>query len=188
MDTADIKGEIALLGATPEELNISRVGMSADVQLTPESFRESLGSGPHYLTADINRVIDTKFPDCTPGTEEKRAKNQQYDVVSLDEIKHQDGPVTVEAWVNVVGVFNTGYIQQKLWIGDRETSEFPLVINQKYDGYLVRDENKYRFENVMPNYNEEKLELQLIGNGYTTISHITTKRGSSKPKWRWMPR
>lgn len=187
-ETTAIEGSIRLLGIKPSDIGLNRVGDEADVELTPETFREGKDGGTHYLKATIDRVVNTSSsssskpssPDRKSAPESGKSTNK----MALASVTRNSKYVSVEAWVNVVGNFGPDYVQQKVWLGDESDQEVPLVINEKYDGNLVRSEHKYRFENVRGNYNQKQSEVQLIANHSSSIKHLRSKKGTSKPKWR----
>jgi len=187
-ETTAIDGSIRLLGVEPSDIGLNEIGEEADVELTPETFREGKTGDTHYLKAAINRVVSTNSSsssksssaDEKPTPETKKSTNK----TALASVTRNSKYVSVEAWVNVVGNFGPDYVQQKVWLGDESDQEVPLVINKKYDGDLVRSEHKYRFENIRGNYNQKQSEVQLIANHSSSIKHIRSKSGTSKPKWR----
>lgn len=201
-ETSEVEGTIRILGVEPSDLGLENVGEKADVELRPKNFRRGRSTNTHYLQASIERVIDTKPAahgkkssskekysvqnSSTSGSEEgsKSRKKNTGKTTDLADVNRNSRFVVVEAWVNVVSNFGPDYIQQKVWLGDKTEQEFPLVINNKYEGKLVRSEHKYRFENVSGNYNKKQSEVQLVANHSSTIKHKRSKSNTSKPKWR----
>lgn len=108
-------------------------------------------------------------------------------ITALDEVTQDMDRVTIEVWVNRISI-KWDKLRQKVWVGDKTASDFTVVFYQSYPGKLVETDNKYRFQNVRPNFfskskTYEPNELQLIVDQESQIEHIVQKKGANKPRW-----